>query len=71
MFPPASPHTERVRVELENREFEQRAALNASPSEREKRNIFQAIIRLLTRERQHGQESLRTKPSVSHAEQTV
>jgi hypothetical protein len=71
MFPPASPHTERVRVELENREFEQRAAVNASPSEREKTSVVQTIIRLLTRERQPDQKSLRTKPSTSHAEQTV
>jgi hypothetical protein len=29
MFPPMSPQTERVRAELENRQIEERAALNA------------------------------------------
>lgn len=71
MFPPTTPHTERVRIELENQEIEQRAALNASLSDGEKPNVVQAITRLLKRERKPHQADLQPKPSTSRAEQTI
>ncbi len=48
MFPPMSPHTERVRAELENQAIEQ-AAANASRTENENRDLIQGIVRLVKR----------------------
>jgi hypothetical protein len=42
-----TPQTERVRIESENRQLEQRAALNARMAEGEKRNVLQAVINRL------------------------
>ncbi len=71
MFPPMTSQTERVRVDLENREIEQRAAINARIADGEARNIVQAITRLFMR-REPKQRDLQANPGFApNVEQTA
>ncbi len=49
MFPPATPTTERIRADMENREITQRAALLAGVSQPRRLSFFRRLLNGLRR----------------------
>jgi|GEM_PF-4292169 hypothetical protein len=49
MFPPATPTTERIRADMENREITRRAALLAGVSQPRRLSFFRRLLNSLRR----------------------